>query len=163
MVDEWNLIISYFINTHRMSTFRLTCAHLNDLFSHELANAKHQGAETPDNHKYHWEDELEVQDVASMEINEDAVYVLKGEHPTQGEFAYEVPRVYLVSLKRTDESQVQFAISNQLIQSVNREEFPWGVHVLIELKDNEPFTNPITGIYIANHDFPKQLMGNVKD
>jgi len=146
-----------------MSTFRLTCAHLNDLFSPELAQAKHHGAETPDNHKYHWEDELEVQDVASMEINKQDVYVLKGEHPTQGDFAYEVPRVYLVSLKRTDGSQVQFAISNQLIQAVHQQEFPGGVHVLIELKDNEPFANPITGIYIANHDFPKQLMVNVKD
>ena len=146
-----------------MSTFRLTCAHLNDLFSPELAQAKHHGAETPDNHKYHWEDELEVQDVASMEINKQDVYVLKGEHPTQGDFAYEVPRVYLVSLKRTDGSQVQFAISNQLIQAVHQQEFPGGVHVLIDLKDNEPFANPITGIYIANHDFPKQLMVNVKD
>jgi hypothetical protein len=133
------------------------------LFSPELAQAKHHGAETPDNHKYHWEDELEVQDVASMEINKQDVYVLKGEHPTQGDFAYEVPRVYLVSLKRTDGSQVQFAISNQLIQAVHQQEFPGGVHVLIELKDNEPFANPITGIYIANHDFPKQLMVNVKD
>ena len=163
MVDEWNLIISYFINTHRMSTFRLTCAHLNDLFSPELANAKHQGAETPDNHKYHWEDELEVQDVTSLEIKEQDVYVLKGAHPTQGDFAYEVPRVYLVSLNRTDGSQVQFAISNQLIQAVHQQEFPWGLHVIVELKDNEPFANPITGIYIANHDFPKQLTVNVKD
>jgi hypothetical protein len=133
------------------------------LFSPELANAKHQGAETPDNHKYHWEDELEVQDVTSLEIKEQDVYVLKGAHPTQGDFAYEVPRVYLVSLNRTDGSQVQFAISNQLIQAVHQQEFPWGVHVLIELKDNEPFANPITGIYIANHDFPKQLTVNVKD
>jgi hypothetical protein len=133
------------------------------LFSPELAKAKHQGAETPDNHKYHWEDELEVQNVASMEINEQDVYVLKGAHPTQGDFAYEVPRVYLVSLNRTDGSQVQFAISNQLIQAVHQQEFPWGVHVIVELKDNEPFANPITGIYIANHDFPKQLMVNVKD
>jgi hypothetical protein len=106
---------------------------------------------------------LEVQDVASLEVNEQDVYVLKGSHPTQGDFAYEVPRVYLVSLNRTDGSQVQFAISNQLIQAVNRQEFPWGEHLLIELKDNEPFANPITGIYIANHDFPKQLMVNVKD
>jgi len=162
-MDERNLIISYFINTHRMSTFRLTCAHLNDLFSPELANAKHQGAETPDNHKYHWEDELEVQDVTSLEIKEQDVYVLKGAHPTQGDFAYEVPRVYLVSLNRTDGSQVQFAISNQLIEAVHQKEFPWGLHIIVELKDNEPFANPITGIYIANHDFPKQLMVNVKD
>jgi hypothetical protein len=162
-MDERNLIISYFINTHRMSTFRLTCAHLNDLFSPELANAKHQGAETPDNHKYHWEDELEVQDVVSMAINEQDVYVLKGAHPTQGDFAYKVPRVYLVSLNRTDGSKVQFAISNQLIEAVHQQEFPWGLHIIVELKDNEPFANPITGIYIANHDFPKQLMVNVKD
>lgn len=162
-MDEWNLIISCFINTIRMSTFRLTCAHLNELFSPELANAMHQGAETPDNHKYHWEDELEVQDVSSFEVNEQGVYVLKGAHPTHGDFAYEVPRVYLVSVLRTDGSQVQFAISNQLIHAVSQQEFPWGVHLLIELKDNEPFANPITGIYLANHDFPKQLMVNVTD
>ena len=107
--------------------------------------------------------ENRVIDIDIEMINEQDVYVLKGSHPTQGDFAYEVPRVYLLSLKRTDGSQVQFAISNQLIQAVNRQEFPWGVHVLIELKDNEPFANPITGIYIANHDFPKQLMVNVKD
>jgi len=146
-----------------MSTFRLTCAHLNELFSYELANSLHQGAETPDNHKYHWEDELEVKEVSSLEVQQQGVYVLKGEHPTLGDFAYEVPRVYLVSIERVDGSHVQFAISNQLIQAVNRKEFSWGVHLLIELKDNEPFANPITGIYIANHDFPKQLMVNVTD
>ncbi|MFM7596518.1 MAG: hypothetical protein ACKO4Y_10090 [Flavobacteriales bacterium] len=146
-----------------MSIFRLTCAHLNELFSSELANEKHQGEETPDNHKYHWEDELEVRDIASHELNEDGVYVLKGEHPTLGNFAYDVPGVFLLTIGRTDGSQVQFAVSKQLIQEVIRKEFTWGVHVLIELKDNEPFANPITGIYIANHDFPNQLIGNATD
>jgi hypothetical protein len=146
-----------------MPSFHFTCAHLNELFSEELANTLHQGNETEDNHRYHWEDEFEVQDVLSVSVAENGEYHLKGTQGTGGDFSFAIPNMTVITLKLSNGSEAQFAISNQLIQRVEQTLSDQDTHMLVELKDSEPFANPITGIYIANHDFPIQLVAHARD
>jgi hypothetical protein len=146
-----------------MFTLSFTCAHLNDLFSQELAETQHSGEETADNHRYHWEDELEVQDVLAVNITKDAAYSLRGALGSGTEFSYEIGGVTLISLALLAGKEVQFAISNQLLNSINQTNDADRQHILVELKDNEPFINPIPGVYIANHDVPNELLTHAPD
>jgi hypothetical protein len=146
-----------------MFTFSFTCAHLNDLFSQELADKHHAGEETADNHRYHWEDELEVQEVLRVNIKEDGVYSLRGTLGSGTDFSYEIGRVTLINLTLLAGKEVQFAISNQLLNSIKQTNNAERQHIRVELKDNEPFINPIPGVYIANHDVPNELLTHAPD
>ncbi len=146
-----------------MPSFHFTCAHLNDLFSEELANTLHQGNETEDNHRYHWEDEFEVQNVLSFSVEENGAYHLKGTQGSGADFSFAIPNMTVITLRLSNDTEAQFAISNQLIQRVKQSSMDQDTHMLVELKDSEPFANPITGIYIANHDFPIQLVAHARD
>ncbi|MCF8220138.1 MAG: hypothetical protein K9I97_01520 [Cryomorphaceae bacterium] len=146
-----------------MFTFSFTCAHLNDLFSQELAEKHHAGEETADNHRYHWEDELEVQEVLAVNITEDGAYSLRGTLGSGTDFSYEIGRVTLIKLTLLAGKEVQFAISNQLLNSIKQTNDAERQHIRVELKDNEPFINPIPGVYIANHDVPNELLTHAPD
>ena len=146
-----------------MATLRFICSHLNDLFSQELANAQYQGEESEDNHRYHWVDELEVKHVKSIDVVDDGVYLMQGTMELSGDFSFPVSSMRIINATLVQGGQAQFAISNQLIHSFDIKETSWGMEALVELKDQEPFLNPITGVYIANHDFPTELLSYAKD
>jgi hypothetical protein len=146
-----------------MATLRFICSHLNDLFSQELADTQHQGEESEDNLKYHWVDELEVKQVKSIDVVDDGVYLIQGTQELSGDFSYPVSSMRIINVTLVQGGQAQFAISNQLIQSFEIIETSGGIEASVELKDQEPFSNPITGVYIANHDFPKELLSHAKD
>jgi len=146
-----------------MPSFHFTCAHLNDLFSEDLANTLHHGNETEDNHRYHWEDEFAVHNVLTFSVAEHGEYQLKGTQSKGGDFSFAIPNMTVITLSLLNGSEAQFAISNQLIERVTQTSNDQDIHMLVELKDSEPFANPITGIYIANHDFPIQLVAHARD
>jgi hypothetical protein len=146
-----------------MPSFHFTCAHLNDLFSEDLANTLHHGNETEDNHRYHWEDEFAVHNVLTFSVAEHGEYQLKGTQSKGGDFSFAIPNMTVITLSLINGSEAQFAISNQLIERVTQTSNDQDIHMLVELKDSEPFANPITGIYIANHDFPIQLVAHARD
>lgn len=146
-----------------MFTLSFTCAHLNDLFSQELADTNHSGQETEDNHRYHWEDELEVQDVYKVNILEDGVYSLRGTIGMNTDFLYKISRMTIISVSLCSGQELQFAVSNQLLNSVKQTKDVNRQYIHIEIKDNEPYVNPIPGVYIANHDMPNELLSNVTD
>ena len=129
---------------------------LNDDFSIEHAEANHGGKESENNRLYEWQDELEItSEVTGMEMHEDASFPLQGQYPNGNDFRFDIAKMRLFELSGDQKTVV--GCSESLFDSyewIEGENFTLKVY----LKDYEPLTNPITGIYIAAQEFPKELV-----
>jgi hypothetical protein len=126
---------------------------LNDDFSPEYAEANFNGKESENNPRYEWEDELDVNEVKNVDI------IRKGEYPLRGEiesgpFEYILPNMFLVALEMENGQQGAFAVSESILDSYTFQ----GDKLEVFLKDYEPMSNPIPGVYIASKEFPKELI-----
>ncbi len=132
---------------------------LNDNYSQEHADAQHGGNESENNRKYLWEDELRINvDIDEVILHENGIYILKGEYPKGSFFEYEVPEMLLYEFKIKGSAPIFFGASKQIVHKHQLNENEDGYKLLIYLKDNEPFSDPIPGIYIASKSFPKALV-----
>lgn len=126
---------------------------LNDDFSPEYAEANFNGQESENNPLYEWEDELDVNDVKNIEIIRKGEYPLRGEFES-GPFEFNLPNMFLVVLELENGQQGAFAVSESILDSYKHE----GNRLDVFLKDYEPMSNPIPGVYIAAKEFPKELI-----
>ena len=126
---------------------------LNDDFSPEYAEANFNGQESENNPRYEWEDELDVNDVKNIEIIRKGDYPLRGEFES-GPFEFNLPNMFLVVLELENGQQGAFAVSESILDSYKHE----GNRLEVFLKDYEPMSNPIPGVYIAAKEFPKELI-----
>lgn len=129
---------------------------LNDDFSQEYADQHNEGRESELNRHYEWQDELEVtSDVKKIEIIRNGIYTLAGQMPDGRQFSYEVPKMHLFSIQSNDSMDLLVGCSESLLADYKID----GVNLLeIYLKDYEPLSNPIPGVYIAAQEFPKDLI-----
>lgn len=133
---------------------------LNDHFSPEYADAQHNGQESENNRRFLWEDEFAITTtVQDIELVEDTNYALKGVRGNQEEFCYSVPNMLLFRIK-CGSSTIEVGASHVLIErhEIKRDD---QFEIILYLKGEEPLSNPITGIYIAAADFPKELISHV--
>ncbi len=131
---------------------------LNDHFSIEHAEAHHAGEESESNRKYEWEDELEITTtVDDLVMHENAIYPIQGEMPDGKAFRYDVERMRLFELKSAENSTF-IGCSESLLDSYELEDLKNERIIKVFLKDFEPLSNPIPGIYIAAQEFPKELI-----
>jgi len=129
---------------------------LNDDFSIEHAEANHGGKESENNRLHEWEDELEITtDVTGMVIHEGVSFPLQGQFPDGRDFNFEIRNMRLFEL--TGEQKTIVGCSEMLLDSYEWSEEEGGM-LKVYLKDYEPLTNPIPGIYIAVQEFPKELI-----
>ena len=132
---------------------------LNDNYSQEHADAQHGGNESENNRKYLWEDELRINaDIDEVILHENGIYFLKGEYPKGSFFEYDVPEMLLYEFKIKGSEPIFLGASKQIVYKHQLNENEDGYKLLIYLKDNEPFSDPIPGIYIASKSFPKALV-----
>lgn len=128
---------------------------LNDDYSVEHAEANGV-EESAINRKYEWRDELKItSEVTNITEEEDATYCLRGNREDGSEFSFDIPNMYLFHLE--GDSPLTIGCSKVLFDSVlidKGDDFT----ISISLKDYEPLTNPIPGIYISTVDFPKELI-----
>lgn len=130
---------------------------LNDDFSIEHAEANHDGKESENNRLHEWEDELEITtDVTGMEMHEQASFPLQGQFPNAKDFNFEIINMRLFEL--SGEQQTILGCSETLLDSYDWAEEEGSYILKVYLKDYEPLTNPIPGIYIAVQEFPKELI-----
>jgi hypothetical protein len=130
---------------------------LNDLFSQKLADEQHGGKETTDNRKYLWEDEMRItSDVVELEELKNVVFPLQGELPNGEVFSHEVNGMYLVRIKSTNDPDVFIGASSSMVSHCTIKKSK-DFKIELFLKDDEPYANPIPGIYIASKEFPKAL------
>jgi hypothetical protein len=132
---------------------------INELYSQEFADEFHNGNPTEDNKEFDWEDELSISsDVVSTEELTDSIYKLEGENGNGDYFAVEVPNMRLVQITSNDAPVVFVGASESMVDTLSIEKLSDEILVSIYLKDNEPYANPIPGIYIASKEFPKELI-----
>jgi hypothetical protein len=56
-----------------------------------------------------------------------------------------------------DESITQMACSESIVENFELTDEDGGKRLNVYLKEEEPHTNPIPGIYVALQEFPKEL------
>lgn len=129
---------------------------LNDDFSQEYADTHNDGNESELNRHYEWQDELEVTtDVQKVEVVKNGTYTLAGEMADGRQFSYEVPKMRLFSVQSNDAMDLLIGCSESLLSDYKIQ----GNELLeIYLKDYEPLSNPVPGVYIAAQEFPKDLI-----
>ena len=131
---------------------------LNALYSQTLADEQHEGKESADNRKYQWEDELKITtQVKEISEHRNVSFPLQGETPDGNAFSYDVTKMMLLQIQSEDAPDVFIGASESIIESfkVEKEEDRFVVRLFIN--DDEPYANPIPGIYIASKEFPKEL------
>jgi len=130
---------------------------LNEHFSVEHAEANHDGNESEMNRKFEWEDELNVKNVKDVLEVENGVYVLQGSISEDEPFAYDVPKMRVFEIE-TEEGKLQVGCSESILDFCELvktdEEFAVNIHI----KDYEPMSNPVPGVFIASQEFPKELV-----
>lgn len=132
---------------------------LNEHFSAEHAEAHHNGEESENNLKYEWEDEFSVtSSVDAVEIHENVSFPLQGEMPDGSAFSHDVENMFLFEIKSSDAPSTFIGASKSIVEEheLIKEETRFVIRLF--LKDYEPMSNPIPGIYIASKEFPKALI-----
>jgi hypothetical protein len=112
-----------------------------------------------DNQKYEWEDELDVSSIVSKitELKND-VYLLQGTMPDGSEFSYPVSNMRLVKIESEDAPSFFVGCSESILHDLHIQKNEQEAIIKICLKDYEPLSNPIPGIYIGSKSFPKELI-----
>ncbi|MFT5780363.1 MAG: hypothetical protein ACI837_003325 [Crocinitomicaceae bacterium] len=129
---------------------------LNDDYSPEHAEANGV-EESAINRKYEWQDELKITtDVLDVTEHPKAVFPLKGQLDNGEEFSHEIEDMHLFELSGS--SPVYVGCSESLLDSFEVEKDDEIIRLKIFLKDYEPLSNPIPGIYITTGAFPKELI-----
>jgi hypothetical protein len=132
---------------------------LNEHFSPEYAEAQHNGKESENNLRYEWEDEFAItSDVLSVTAIENASFPLQGEMPDGQIFSHEVTRMLLFEIASSDAPTTYVGASASIVDSYEIDQSGEDMRLKIFLKDYEPMSNPIPGIYIASKEFPKELI-----
>ena len=130
---------------------------LNRDFSIEHAEANHDGEESEMNRKYEWEDELNIPNgIDSHRMLENAVYALRGVMNGQ-EFSYDVSKMLIFELVN-GEDITQVGCSESILDSYEVTEGEDGVSIHFYVKEDEPMSNPVSGVFIAAQEFPKELI-----
>lgn len=129
----------------------------NDDYSQAFADQHHEGKESPDNIKYHWEDHIVIKgDIFKISDPIHDSYTLAGEKEG-GTFSFEIPGMLKFKLLSDDNSVTEIAVSESIIKDYKVDAKTEHQEIRFYFKDNEVFANPVPGIYIDVADFPKPL------
>ena len=132
---------------------------INDSFSQEYADKHHEGNSSEDNQKFEWEDELEVSTpITRITELKDYTYLLEGSLPDGSSFSYPIPNMRLVKIESKDTPSFFVGCSESILHDLRIQKDDNSTIIEIYLKDFEPLSNPIPGIYIGSKSFPKELI-----
>ena len=131
---------------------------LNEHFSVEHAEANHDGKESEMNRKYEWEDEILVKgDVSDVTMFEKANYPLQGVRGDGESFSIDVKGMRLFEIK-SENAPFYVGCSESILEEYKLDKSDEGFVLKIYIKDFEPMSNPVPGIFIAAQEFPKELI-----
>jgi hypothetical protein len=133
----------------------------NELYSQEFADEHHAGEESADNKLFEWEDEMNIRtEIAEVDIEENAIYTLRGEKADGAKFEIEIPNTLIFNFINEDNSVTQIACSQSLVDSYD---LIINDKILTVFLKGEPYANPFPGLYLASKAFPKELIASVRD
>lgn len=156
-IDDFSIKLVFLFFKARDMKCKIHFYLLNQHFSEEHAEANHNGEESEMNRKYEWEDELLINDVQDVTEQEKAIYQLQGSFPDGEPFALDVKNMRLFEVL-TDNGPVSVGCSESIMDSCELLEDKDGFAVKIFIKDYEPMSNPVPGVFIAAQEFPKELI-----
>ena len=132
---------------------------LNDDFSQEYADMHYDGKESEMNRRFEWEDELGITaDVSKWNELTTTEVPITGVLPDGEQFEEILPNMRSIELFEGDTLVARLAASEILIDRIQYEENEDDLAISVYLKDKEPLSNPVPGIYIAAQDFPERLI-----
>lgn len=132
---------------------------LNEFFSQLHADEHHGGRESEDNLKYEWEDELEISTpVSKVTEFKNEVYNLSGTLGDGNSFSYPISEMRLVKIDSNKSPSFYIGASESILYELKIKEMEDTITIEIFLKDYEPLSNPVPGIYIGSKSFPKELI-----
>ena len=132
---------------------------LNDDFSQEYADMHYDGKESEMNRRFEWEDELGITaDVSKWNELTTTEVPIAGVLPDGEQFEEILPNMRSIELFEGDTLVARLAASEILIDRIQYEENGDDLAISVYLKDKEPLSNPVPGIYIAARDFPERLI-----
>lgn len=132
---------------------------LNEHFSQEHADAHFNGQPSENNRKYDWEDEMNITSaVTEVKEHRKATFPLVGEMPNGESFSHEVKEMMLFEIVSEGYPSTYIGCSESILEECSQEKIEDTIHLKLCIKDLEPHANPIPGIYIASHEFPKALI-----
>lgn len=133
---------------------------LNDHFSQEYADEHNNGEPSEMNRLYLWEDEFAIKtNVTKVDSRRFENYPLQGQKGDES-FVEEIPNMRLFYLMDMDAPVAVVGCSEIILDSYSIEEIGDEIVLKTFLKGEEPLANPVTGIYIASHDFPVSLIAS---
>jgi hypothetical protein len=133
---------------------------INSEFNQGIADDLYEGQESEDNIKHLWEDELQVSEpITDFKIRNNTTYILQGFFANNEAFSFEIPDMTVVDCTGVSGAITQFAVSKKLVKKTDKvvDDKNTETHMYFYLRDSVPMQNPITGVYIAKQDFPKEL------
>lgn len=132
---------------------------LNEHFSIEHAEAHHNGEESEMNPKYEWEDELALtSEIIQFKELQNVEYPLQGNMPNGEPFHFDIPKMRLVELIDSNSTSTFVGCSESILAHLEVTAQNDECVVKVTLKELEPMSNPVPGIYIAAQEFPKELI-----
>ncbi len=132
---------------------------LNEHFSQEHADAHYNGEESENNLKHEWEDEFAItSNVESIVEHEKASFPLQGQLPNGEEFSHDVTNMFLFEIQSSDAPVSFVGASASIVEAHELIKDENGFTIKIFLKDFEPMSNPVPGIYVASKEFPQALV-----
>lgn len=136
----------------------ITVKEVNPEFDHELAEREHGGNESEDNILYTWEDEFEISgDVKDFKIRNNAAYNLEVEEEDEHAL-YPIEGCMIIDSFLNDGRTTSCVFSRSLVKDTKKVVSKKGdIHFYVFLKGGKEMVMPMTGIYIAKKDFPKNL------
>ncbi len=131
----------------------------NEFYSQDLADKQHEGLESQDNIKYHWEDEIQITTTVERILQHPASqYTLEGFDQENNPFAYQIDDMYLFEIISPNNPTIYVGASNSILDDCQYIAASNNHTITIFLKDFEPMSNPVPGIFIASKSFPKELI-----
>jgi hypothetical protein len=133
----------------------------NELYSQDLADEHNNGDESADNKLFEWEDEMSIRgEIAEVDIEENAIYTLRGEKGEDQVFEIEIPKMLIFNFISEDNTVNQVACSQSLVESYD---LIINDKILTIYLKGEPYANPFPCLYLASKEFPKELISSVRD
>ena len=136
----------------------ITVKEVNPDFDRELADREHDGKESEDNILYSWEDEFDIQgDVKDLKIRNNVPFDLETMEGDE-EATYTIESMMVLDAILVNGATTSCAFSRSLVKDTKKVASKKGdVHFYVFLKGGKQIVTPVTGIYIAQKDFPKEL------
>lgn len=136
----------------------ITVKEVNPEFDRELADKEFDGKESEENVLYNWEDEFDISgDVKDFKIRNNVPFELQTAEG-EDEATYAIEGMMVLDLVLSNGATTSCAFSRSIVKDSKKVvQKNNDIHFFVFLKGGKQIVSPVTGIYINQNDWPKEL------